>query len=395
MPLKEPETMSHSTDTVLVAALCGRSLVRAAHAAMIPVTVLDVFCDSDTLRWADAAGLVGDVSSGINFQRLLEMADRLCPAKKCAGLVYGAGFESAPGALADLRKGRVLFGNEPEVLAAINTPEHFFATLERLGVPYPALRFQAPVVPDGWLAKHAGASGGAHVQAARHVSGQGGYYFQRKLSGRVLSLLFLANGRAAQIVGVSEQWQTGAGATPYAYAGAISQQRVSDALFDDFRGLVRTLTREWKLRGLNSVDLVVSGDEFSVLEVNARPVATAELYDNQKHGSLFRQHLAACCGAVLTSPCRSERMYAQRLVYAGQDLYVTDLFSWPAWCSDKPAAGTLVHRGEPVCSVHASGDSRYAVNDILQRRSNFMQQVFEPACNFPGEPGLQNAGACS
>ncbi len=393
MPLKEPETMLHSTDTVLIAALCGRPLVRAAHAAMIPVTVLDVFCDSDTLLWADAAGLVGNVSSGIDFQRMLEMADRLCPAGSCTGLVYGAGFESAPGAIADLSKGRMLFGNEPEVLAAINTPEHFFATLERLGVPFPAVRFQHPVVPDGWLAKRAGASGGAHVQPARCISGQGGYYFQRKVSGRVLSVLFLANGRAAQIVGVSEQWQTGAGAMPYSYAGAVSRQRVSDALYADFRKLVGTLTREWKLRGLNSVDLVVSDDEFSVLEVNARPVATTELYDNEKHGSLFRQHLAACCGAVLPSRPPSEHMYAQRVVYAEHDLSVPDFFSWPAWCSDKPTAGTLVHRGEPVCTVHGSGNSLFAVNSFLQRRTSFIQQVFVPACNFPSEPGLQNVGA--
>ena len=392
MPLNGPESMLRNNSSVLIVGLSGRALAHSAHAAMIPATVLDVFCDADTLQCANAAGRVGNVSSGIDFRRMLKLADSLCPPARCTGLVYGAGFESAPGAIADLSKGRVLFGNEPEVLAAINMPEIFFATLARLGVPFPAVRFQYPHEPDGWLAKRAGASGGAHVQAAQHVTGQDGYYFQRKLSGRVMSVLFLANCRNAQVIGVSEQWQAGTGAMPYAYAGAVSQQGVSDALHSDFSQLVSSLTREWKLRGLNSVDLLVSGDEFNVLEVNARPVATAELYDNETRGSLFKQHLSACCGAVLPARPRSERMYAQRVVYAERDLHVPAHFSWPAWCSDKPVTGTTILCGEPICTVHGSGNSLFAVNGFLQRRTCFIQQVFVPACSTPVESELQHTG---
>lgn len=387
--------MLRSTSSVLVVALCGRALARSAHAAMIPVTVLDVFCDADTQLWANAASRVGNISSGIDYRRMLELADSLCPSPRCTGLVYGAGFESAPGVIADLSQGRVLFGNEPEVLAAINTPEHFFATLDRLGVPFPAVRLLPPDNPDGWLAKRVGASGGAHVQPAQRVTGQDGYYFQRKVPGRVMSVLFMANGREAQVVGVSEQWQTGTKARPYSYAGAVSQQRVSDTLYSAFRQLVGSLTQEWKLRGLNSVDLVVSGDEFNVLEVNARPVATAELYDNERRGSLFKQHLAACCGAELPARHRSERMYAQQVVYAERDLHVPDFFTWPVWCSDKPAAGSTVRRGEPVCTVHGSGNSLFAVNGFLQRRTSFIQKGFVPACTSPGGSELRHTEVTS
>jgi len=385
----------HNTDSILIVALSGRALARSARAAMIPATVLDVFCDEDTQLWANTAGCVGNVSSGIDYRRMLQLADSLCPPKRCLGLVYGAGFESRPRAIAELRKGRVLFGNEPEVLEDTSTPQQFFATLDRLGVPFPAVRFQRPSSPEGWLAKCAGASGGAHVQPARSVIGQEGYYFQRKVQGRVLSVLFLANGREAQIIGVSEQWHGGVESAPYAYAGAVSQQRVSDAQYGDFRQLTGTLTREWKLRGLNSVDMVVNGNEFNVLEVNARPVATAELYDNEKRGSLFRQHLAACCGAALPTRPRTERMFAQRVVYADRDLHVPGRFPWPTWCTDKPAAGTTIRRGEPVCTVHGSGNSLFAVNGFLQRRSRFIQQAFVTACSSPDESELQHAGVIS
>ena len=94
MPLTGPGPMLRNTDPILIVALSGRALARSAHAAMIPVTVLDVFCDADTQVWADSIGLAGDISGGFDYPQLLEMADRLCPPLRCGGLVYGAGFES-------------------------------------------------------------------------------------------------------------------------------------------------------------------------------------------------------------------------------------------------------------------------------------------------------------
>jgi len=380
-----PGTMLHNTDPVLIVALSGRALARSAHAAMIPVTVLDVFCDTDTQVWANTTGCIGDVSNGIDDQRLLTLADGLCPPRHCSGLVYGAGFESRPQVLSVLSEKRKLFGNAPEVLAEICTPKHFFTTLERLGVPFPTLCFQYPPDPDGWLAKRAGTSGGAHVQPARRVIGQDGYYYQREAPGRVMSILFLANGREVNIVGVSEQWNSGAEDTPYRYGGAVSHQCISNTLHHNFRQLVCALTLQWKLRGLNSVDLVVDGDDFQVLEVNARPTATAELYDFESDESLFRQHLDACCGSTLNYRGNPERMYAHRLVYAECDLHVPYHFTWPNWCSDRPMAGSDIRRGEPVCTVHASGNSQFGLNGFLQRRTRFIQEVFVPACTSTNE----------
>ncbi len=373
-----PGTMWHNSDPVLIVALSGRALARSARASMIPVTVLDVFCDTDTQVWANTTGCIGDVANGIDEQRLLTLADSLCPPRHCSGLVYGAGFEGNPEVISVLSEERKLFGNAPDVLADICTPKVFFAALEHLGVPFPETSFQYPSDPEGWLAKRAGTSGGAHVQPARSVIDQDGYYYQREVPGRVMSILFLANGREVDIVGVSEQWNAGVSDKPYRYGGAISHQRISKALYHNFRELACTLTRQWKLRGLNSIDLIVDEDDFQVLEVNARPTATAELYDFESHESLFRQHLDACCGSALNYRGNSERMYAHRLVYAERDLHVPYHFTWPNWCSDRPMAGSDIRCGEPVCTVHASGNSLFGLNGFLQRRSRFIQEVFIP-----------------
>ncbi|HHH45017.1 MAG TPA: ATP-grasp domain-containing protein [Gammaproteobacteria bacterium] len=387
--------MLRNTDPILIVALSGRALARSAHAAMIPVTVLDVFCDVDTQVWANSVNRVGSLSGGIEFRRLPEMADRLCPPRRCAGVVYGAGFEACPQVLSVLSERRELFGNEAQVLADICTPKKFFSTLAQLGVPFPEVRFRRPSSPHGWLAKRAGASGGMHVQEARRTSGQHGCYYQRRVPGRVMSLLFLANGRAADVVGVSELWNAGIASAPYGYGGAVSHQRVSASLYKDFRQLVYTLTRQWNLRGLNGVDLVVDGNDFKVLEVNARPTATAELYDYESRRSLFRQHLDACRGAALSRRYRVERMYAHRVIYAQRDFSIPHEFSWPNWCSDRPAAGTDIRRGEPVCTVHASGNSPFGLNGFLKRRARFIRETFEPACTSPDTVSVYRSGVCS
>jgi len=387
--------MLRNSDPILIVALSGRALARSARVAMIPVTVLDVFCDADTRVWANSVSRIGDVSGGIDYQRLPELADSLCPPPRCGGLVCGAGFEANPRMLSVLSDRRELFGNEPQVLADICTPKYFFATLERLGVPFPTVCFQRPLNPDGWLAKRAGASGGMHVQPARCVIGQDGYYYQREARGRVMSILFLANGRAADIIGISEQWNTAVEKAPYCYGGAVSHQRVSESLYRDLQRLVYTLTLQWRLRGLNSVDLVVDGDDFKVLEVNARPTATAELYDYESRESLFKYHLDACCGGELNYHSSSERMYAHRLVYAEHNLHVPHRFTWPTWCSDRPAAGTDIRRGEPVCTVHASGDSLFGLNGFLKRRTRFIQEVLVPSCVSSGETVFEKGEASS
>ena len=395
MPLTGPGPMLRNTDPILIVALSGRALARSAHAAMIPVTVLDVFCDADTQVWADSIGQAGDISGGFDYPQLLEMADRLCPPLRCGGLVYGAGFESNTQVLSVLSEGRKLFGNTPGVLADICTPKQFFAALDRMGVPYPTVHFQRPPDTDGWLAKRAGASGGAHVQPAQNVVGLNGYYYQREAQGRMMSVLFLANGREAEIVGVSEQWNTGIEGAPYAYSGAVSNQRVSESLYQDFRQLVVSLVLYWELRGLNSVDLIVDGDDFKVLEVNARPTATAELYDHGCPGSLFKQHLSACCGGALNYRHNSECMHAHRVVYAERDLHVPRNYTWPSWCSDQPVTGAEIRCGEPVCTVHASGNSLFDLNGLLQRRTRNIHEVFVPDTTSAFEAECLQAGVSS
>ena len=387
--------MSQKSRPILIAALSGRALARSAQAAGLPVVVLDVFGDIDMRACADDWARVGDVRSGIDPARVLEAAERLCPPDHCGGLVYGAGFEACPAVLSGLSEGRELLGNAPQVLASMGSPHAFFGLLARLGIPYPTTRYRRPRQADGWLAKRAGASGGGHVRAARQVADGCGYYFQRQVQGRVMSVLFLANGREASIIGISEQWHAAAlQAQPYSYGGALSDQPVSQRLRAELSFAIESCVDRVGLRGLNSMDLVVAGDEFQVLEINARPTATAELYDRARRASLFGLHVQACRGQTLHHGRPPARMYGHLLVYAERGLRVRRGLQWPDWCSDRPPAETRIGAGEPLCTVHASGSSRSELHALLERRSRTVSAVLLAAARPPAVQRMTGSSPC-
>src|SRR5438874_12619877 len=83
------------------------------------VVVLDCFADRDTRGLARRCRSVV-ARQGLRFdaRALLAAAAELAPWGRCAGLVYGSGFEGRTGLLGRLARGRRLYGNEPSVVAA-------------------------------------------------------------------------------------------------------------------------------------------------------------------------------------------------------------------------------------------------------------------------------------
>src|SRR5882724_5419057 len=183
MRLRWRESSLAEPDIYLAVALSARALAVAARRAGRRVVVADLFGDTDTRASAEASLVVdGDFDDGFDAAALLPAAERLAPAAsppRC-GLVYGSGLESRPDLLAQLAAGRRLFGNAPATVARTKDPRAFFALLDRLGLPYPAISYALPADPAGWLMKRIGGSAGGHVAPARAGAvPNGGCYFQR------------------------------------------------------------------------------------------------------------------------------------------------------------------------------------------------------------------------
>lgn len=373
--------MSPDPQSFLVVAVTGRALAASAARGGHDVVVLDCFADRDTRALARACRSV-TAARAVRFdgRRLLAAAASLAPPDRSAGLVYGSGFEGRTRLLGHLAAGRPLCGNAPEVVAAVKDPERFFPLLDRLGIRHPETRLTAPPVSTGWLVKHPGGAGGAHVRHAGRRRARGGVFFQRFERGRTLSALFLADGRRAAVVGFNEQWAVAARrARPFLYGGAVAGIALPPAVSADLRSRLDALVAATGLVGLNGLDFLLQGERWLALEVNPRPTATLELYDPDYPRGLFDWHLRACDGELPDGSAHPRAVRAHAVAYAFAPGRVEAGLVFPRWCRDLPAPGTRFAPGDPVCSVHAAAADSARAAALVRRRLALLERALIPA----------------
>ncbi len=315
----------------------------------------------------------GELETGFDAEALIEAAQRLAPPGLMAGgLVYGSGLESRPELLEELAQGRRLWGNSSQVLRAIKDPALFFGLLDRLGLPHPAIRATAPAELSGWLVKGIGGAGGGHVRPVAPDSGamKAAHYYQRRVAGRPISALFLANGREALLLGWSEQWPAPDPSHPFRFGGAVQPAVLSEGVTRPILAALGRLAGETGLVGLNSLDLMVEeGGAFHVLEVNPRPGASLDIFDGEGAGALFGRHVEACAGRLNPGWRAPAQASAMSVVYADRALNVPLDVPWPSWLADRPAPGARIAPGAPVCTVMAEAKDGAAARRLVLARN--------------------------
>lgn len=359
----------------LVVATSGRALAASAARGGYRSIVLDCFADTDTQRFAlHCRNVAQPATQHIDSQALLAAADEFAPAHACAGVVYGSGLECGPQRLAELGAHRRICGNTPATLRSVNQPEEFFALLDRLRIAHPAVSLCRPANVDGWLVKRIGACGGAHVRPARRDEPADGCFFQRFEAGRSLSALFLANGCDARVIGINEHLPGAAAELPgYRFSGLLGGVRLAPAVEERVGAAAASLAAALRLKGLNGIDFLLQGERLLVLEINARPTAAIEVYDEDYSAGLFDRHLRACAGELAAAERAPAAVRGCAVVYAEKALTLGPRVHFPPWCSDVPAAGTYIGSGAPICTVRASGSHAEEVRSVLRRRQEALR----------------------
>jgi uncharacterized protein len=358
--------------TVLIAAASGRALAASARRGGFAPLVVDFFADQDMIAVAQAhrrlpAGLV----NGMEADDALAALDALSEAAQPVGIVCGTGFEDRPDLLAAIARRWMLLGNGPDVVTQVKDPVRLARLCRDCGIPQPEISLDEPADADGWVAKRRGGAGGTHVKAACGEQKPGARtpqtYFQRRVAGIPVSALILADGHRATVLGFSTQWSAPAPHKPFRYGGAVTPAAISPVTALALEDAVRRIMRVVPLVGLNSVDFLVDGDEFSLLEINPRPGATLDLFEPPQ-GSLFGLHVEACGGALAELAPR-EGARASAIVYAEHDIASVPPLEWPAWTADLPCAGTSVKADEPLCTVMAAAATADVARQLVARRA--------------------------
>lgn len=373
-------TLSHSHvklpkpgAAILIAAPSGRALAAAARRAGYRPLVADFFDDADTRSLAAASRLVaGDLEVGFESAALLLALETLAEGTDPIGLVYGAGFEDRIGLLDELARRWTLFGNSAEAVQRVKNPLALAALCASLNIPHPEISPSLPGDTENWLVKSIGGSGGSHVAPAKLWQlGQQNAYFQRIAPGHPVSILLLGNGTDAQVLGPSRQWPTPTEDEPFRFGGSLRPAELSGDLEGRLTKLAETIARACRLRGLNSIDFLVEGDSFTLIEINPRPGSTLDIFED-RDGLLFQAHLDACCGQLPESPLKFDGAAAAGIAYARRPIASMPAVDWPYWSSDRQKPQTTLRRHDPLCTVKAHAAQARRARMLMDHRTNLI-----------------------
>lgn len=307
--------------------------------------------------------------SGFDADDLLGHLERLPPSP----VLYGSGFEQQPELLGKIAVRHPLIGNSPEIVVRIKNPSSFFELLGVLQIPYPLTQLTPPDDKTGWLIKRGGGAGGTHIRR-EGVSASGDYY-QQEITGESMSVLFLADGKSARIVGFNQQWVAPESGLPFCYGGAVSRASVPADAKAGMNSALQAIVECTGLRGLNSMDCVLAGNTFFVLEINPRLSASFVLYDGPW---LLREHLQACEGHLRVGDLPELPAQAHKIIFAPAEFIVPKKMFWPDWVSDIPEAGSIIKAGQPICSVLASAVDAESARQTVFARGRQLEAQLQP-----------------
>ncbi len=358
-------------ETILIVANSARMLAQAAKNAGLKPLVIDLFADLDTQGYATDFRQVKSLAE----QDLAPVVDYFIERYAVSHAIYGSGFECYPGSLYYLNNRLMMLGNHPDVFARQLDKQAFFSTLDQLNIPYPEVVFSAPSCGDDWLLKPMQGQGGVGIKRYHaDDDAKAAVYWQKFQAGTPHSVLFLADGEQVQVIGFNSQWSVRLSETQeFVFSGLINSCDLSDAHKTEITNWLKQMVPVFGLKGLNSLDFIHVGDCSYVLEINPRPSASMQLYDQD----LLVRHIQACVGGTVGATSVAEPTETgYQIVYAERDLIIPGHFEWPDWCMDLPKSGNMCRVRQPLCSIIAhQKNSRSVAEQLLTKQQLILSKL--------------------
>ncbi|MGH8558667.1 MAG: ATP-grasp domain-containing protein [Methylococcales bacterium] len=363
-----------SKSPLVVIGQSARMLAVSAARAGPRLVAIDLFADSDTREVARTIAL-----PSLEEGQVLEALQSVVAECGRSRLVYGSGIDTRPDWVERFSDLVDVVGNSASVLMRVHSPASFFGLLDSLTIPYPEIRFSRPEDPDAWLFKIPFTEGGRGVLSEMEHPDHAHGYYQKKLEGPSMSVLFLANREEAFIIGFNTQWTVGPDAPlPYLFGGIMNTAGLAIQQKIQIGDYVAKLVKSASLAGLNSLDFMIDGGECRVLELNPRPSASLILYDKSFPHGLLAEHIRAVKGLPVRKPnpegpgCRG-----LEIVYVQQPCMIGQAIRWPGWTLDRPMPGTKIAAGEAICTVTAKATAGEALRTLLSlRKRKILELIF-------------------
>jgi len=355
---------------ILIVASSGRMLAQAVKNAGLKPLVIDLFADLDTQHCSEAFKRVPSLAKN----HLTPAVEHFIERYAVAYVIYGSGFEYYIESLSYLGCRLLVLGNPSETFVRLHDKPIFFSRLDKLNIPYPDVCFVAPTSADNWLVKPMQNQGGLGIKRYHPKNfTESAVYWQKFQGGTQHSVLFLADGKEARVIGFNTQWSVDLGESQaFIFSGIINSCDLLEQQKERLTDWLKKLVPFFTLQGLNSLDFIQAGDKSFVLEINPRPSASMQLYDTD----LLIGHIKACLGE-LTDYGSHEGFTGYQIVHAKQNVIISDKFEWPSWCKDLPESGTTCRTGQPICSIIAhQNEAQSVMNELLIKQLNLHKRFY-------------------
>jgi uncharacterized protein len=385
--------------SIAVAAISARMLAEAARDDGFDAVALDLFGDVDTRRACSQWLPIGrpdmlHIDDALVLAALGSLAQR-----GVEGWIVGSGFEGRPDLLERGATLLPLIGTQADAVRCVRDPRAFFEFLDAQGIPHPPVSQTVPADDRGWLVKDANGCGGAHIRRLVPQHGElppepvpGQRYFQREMQGLPMSASFIGNGSDARVLGFNRLIVRRLGTRPFVFCGAVGPVPLPDEVAERLTAAVRVIVAAFSLRGLGSLDFILDGNDFGVLEVNPRPPASIALYGRRHflsvsqrapHGAVAA-HVRACLQGELPEPAAqhsSDTVQGTEIVFAPRPVRIDELaaqrLAERADCHDLPSGAMHFATGDPICSVSAAAADAERVHALLDLRRQAVHQSLE------------------
>lgn len=351
--------MSDVTDHVIIVGASTRAAATSARRAGWKPWCADLFADADLQRIATVRKVPLD-----GYPHGLLDALKDAPAWP---VIYTGALENWPTLIAKIDQ--PLWGNPPEVLRAVRSPERWTKCLAAHRISCPALSSE-PTTAGRWLLKPRKSAGGFGIQTYHgQAFNPRTHFLQQWIDGVPRSAVFLGDGERALLVGVTQQL-IGSGwlnATGFHYAGSVGPVPLDDASTRRWRALGSALAETFHLRGLFGVDAIWRGGVPWPIEINPRYTASVEILERR-----FRVPLLRCHGDVFHASALSaiessapSLFWGKGILFARATLAFPPRGPWNAALeagadldaveyADIPHPGEIIERGRPVLTLFAS-----------------------------------------
>lgn len=371
---------------ILLAGVSVRAMAASAVSSGYDIVALDAFGDLDLQTLCQGYSLRRDFQKAYSAKGLYQASQEL----QFDGVAYTANFENYPSLVSALSRQKQLLGNPANVLKRARNWSELFLVLAQAGYRVPetwySLNGQQPDPERSWLRKPRRGGGGQHItvwQADKPIGH--GKLLQEQIEGLVCSALFVANGREAVLLGLTEQLigKPEFGAHGFMYCGNVLPLAAGNegvGIFEQAHKIANLLTREFGLVGVNGMDFILSKGEIFPIEVNPRYTAAMELVESAYGWPIFDLHVRAITLGELPeydlakTGTMTSKYFAKTILYAEKDGHAPESYGWmKRGVRDVPHPGEAIKRGKPICTILTEADSRSGCLANLAEKATAIQ----------------------